>query len=190
MSALDNDQKRQPDILQDVARIFRANGFHGTTISVVSERTGLGKSSIYHHFGRGKSEMAQRSLDVVATFMEAMEATAGDTSVPTSARWEAVAKMLREYYENGQLGCLLAVFSLEDVPDELRARTKLLFDRWLAAMTLLCNPDQCDEADAQRFARHAVMMIQGGLVLSRAQSSGDAFEQALAEVASAVSDRS
>lgn len=174
-------------IIDEVARIFRANGFHGTTMSVVSERTGLGRSSIYHHFGRGKLEMAQRSLDVVETFIAAMEATVKDPATSAQARWERVAEMLRRYYEDGQLGCLLAVFSLEDVPDELRERTKALFDRWLAAMAVLCNRDGCEDADAERFALRAVMVIQGGLVLSRAQSSGAAFEQGLAEVASAVS---
>ena len=95
--------------------------------------------------------------------------------------------MLGRYYEDGQLGCLLAVFSLEDVPDELRERTKGLFDRWLAAMSALYDRAGCGDADAERFAFWAVMMIQGGLVLSRARSSGEAFKLALAEVASAVS---
>ncbi|MGB3555573.1 MAG: TetR/AcrR family transcriptional regulator [Jannaschia sp.] len=177
---------QHPDIIDDVARVFRANGFHGTTMSVLSERTGLGRSSIYHHFGRGKLEMAQRSLDVVEAFIATMDATTRDLTIPARARWDRIEKMLRQYYEDGQLGCLLAVFSLEDVPDELRDRTKALFDRWLMAMSALCDRDACEDAEADDFALGAVMMIQGGLVLSRAQSSRAAFERGLSEVSLAV----
>lgn len=155
-------------------------------MSVVSDRTGLGRSSIYHHFGHGKLEMAQRSLDAVETFLDAVEVAAKHPEKSAQARWTRIESMLRVYYEDGQLGCLLAVFSLEDVPDELRERTKGLFDRWLAAMAALCDRDRCSDADAERFAFRAVMMIQGGLVLSRARSSGEPFEEGLSEVASAM----
>ena len=181
-SGSEEHRGRQSDIVEDVARLFRANGYHGTTMSVVSERTGLGRSSIYHHFGRGKLEMAQRSLDVVDAFLLKIEATINEADNPAGARWDRIREMLRQYYEDGQLGCLLAVFALEDVPGELRVRTKALFDRWIAGMAALSAQGGSDKADAERFGLCAVMVIQGGLVLARARSSRAPFEQALSEV--------
>jgi len=37
-------------------------GYDGTTLSVISEATGLGKASLYHHFPGGKEEMAAAVL--------------------------------------------------------------------------------------------------------------------------------
>lgn len=176
------------DIVTEIARTFRANGFHGTTLSVVSERTGLGRSSIYHHFGRGKVEMAQRSLDTVDIFIGVMGQTIRAPDVSPQAKWETIEAMLRAHYERGRLGCLLAVFALDDVPEDLRLRTKVLFDHWLDAMADLHRAGGASAASARRQAERSVGALQGALVLSQALASSDPFEWTLAEIGASVAD--
>lgn len=86
-------------------------------MSIISARTGLGRSSIYHHFANGKQEMAHRSLDAVEAFIGAVGEIARDGSSSPLRRWQAIEAMLRQHYQGGLLGCLLGVFALEDVPD-------------------------------------------------------------------------
>ena len=45
-----------------VAEVFRAHGYEGATLSVITEATGLGKGSLYHFFPGGKEELAAAVL--------------------------------------------------------------------------------------------------------------------------------
>ena len=51
------------DALPALAEVFREHGFEGASLSLISERTGLGKGSLYHFFPGGKEEMAAAVLD-------------------------------------------------------------------------------------------------------------------------------
>jgi AcrR family transcriptional regulator len=52
----------KPDMLERLMDLFRAKGFDGASVSDISDATGLGKSSLYHHFPDGKEEMAIQVL--------------------------------------------------------------------------------------------------------------------------------
>lgn len=42
--------------------LFRQFGYDGVTLSKISQATGLGKASLYHHFPGGKDEMVETVL--------------------------------------------------------------------------------------------------------------------------------
>ena len=42
--------------------VFREHGFEGTSLSVITAATGLGKGSLYNYFPGGKDEMAAAAL--------------------------------------------------------------------------------------------------------------------------------
>lgn len=111
-------------ILDAVIQIAAERGYEGTTVSLVSERSGLPVSSIYWHFGNKDDLIAaviQRSFDEwEAGLDESVQLT------PTMTRREMVAAVLR--HEAGSLidhpdflrfGLMLA---LESRADEPRAR--------------------------------------------------------------------
>lgn len=179
----------QLDLVGKVARTFRENGFHGTTMSIISDRTGLGRSSIYHHFGRGKLEMAHRSLEAIDGIITSIRVTTSSPTLSPGNKWNAVRAMLHKHYEGGLLGCLLAVFTSEEVPDELRDRTGQLFDAWSDATAELYRIAGCREKDALLYAQRDLSLIQGGLVLSRAQRSSTPFEAALDDITEALENR-
>ena len=179
----------EDDIVFHVARVFRANGFHGTTLSAISKRTGLGRSSLYHHFGQGKLEMALRSLDAIEAFIaERIEAEA-EGPEPIEVRWQRIEAALRAHYEGGQLGCLLAVFAIEDVPAEVAEQTKAIFVRWSAAVARLYRSAGVPEAEAASQALRDIVRLQGSLVLSQALSCNEPFDQALAQISGSISER-
>ena len=53
---------QREDLLPQVAEVFRESGYDGTSISRITEKTGLGKGSLYHFFPGGKAEMAAAVL--------------------------------------------------------------------------------------------------------------------------------
>ena len=52
----------KPTLIRSLLNIFREYGYEGASLSKISERTGLGKASLYHHFPNGKQQMAQEVL--------------------------------------------------------------------------------------------------------------------------------
>lgn len=166
-----------------IARVFRANGYHGTTMSILSTATGLGRSSIYHHFGRGKLEMAERSLDGIACFIAQLESVADASGQEPLEKWHRIRTMLHEQYEGGELGCLLAVFGMEDVPALLREKTAELMERWFSAFASL-HMQNGDVRKAAAMAQRDVRTIQGGLVVARATANNVLFKAALDDVGS------
>ena len=58
------------DVIPLLGEIFREHGYSGTSLSEITRRTGLGKSSLYHFFPDGKQEMAEVVLDDVAAWFE------------------------------------------------------------------------------------------------------------------------
>lgn len=50
-------------VVADLVDLFFQHGFDGTTLSLISERTGLHRASLYHHFPGGKDEMARAVIE-------------------------------------------------------------------------------------------------------------------------------
>lgn len=42
------------EAVRRLVKTFRQSGYEGTTLSQISQATGLGKASLYHHFPNGK----------------------------------------------------------------------------------------------------------------------------------------
>ena len=53
------------DVVPLLAGVFGDHGWNGSSLSLISSKTGLGKGSLYHFFSRGKTEMAEAVLDDV-----------------------------------------------------------------------------------------------------------------------------
>ena len=54
--------KERSDVVPALAEVFREHGFEGASLSIIEERTGVGKGSLYHFFPGGKEEMATTVL--------------------------------------------------------------------------------------------------------------------------------
>ena len=59
---------KREELLLKLFSIFRRTGFDGATLSKISEETGLGKASLYHHFPAGKIQMVEDVLRFVIFF--------------------------------------------------------------------------------------------------------------------------
>ena len=56
-------QVAKDEIVDRLFAVFRDRGFEGASLADLSRATGLGKSSLYHHFPEGKEQMAQAVLE-------------------------------------------------------------------------------------------------------------------------------
>src|SRR3954467_4522965 len=95
----------RPDMLDRLMDLFREKGFDGASLSDISESTGLGKSSLYHHFPDGKEEMA---LQVLSHLEEQLEQALFEPMRSTDPPARTLGHMLDaidRFYDGGRKAC-------------------------------------------------------------------------------------
>ncbi len=115
-------------ILDAAAQIAGERGFHGTSISAVSKRSGLPASSIYWHFAN-KDQLIAAVID--RSYRQWVDALDRPAAVPDDADAEAlfhammrrVGASLDEFGDFLRLGLLLI---LDQDPDEPTARDRFI----------------------------------------------------------------
>ena len=124
---------QREDVLPLVAGVFRELGYDGTSISRITEKTGLGKSSLYHFFPGGKEEMAAAVLAEVDSWFTLniftpLHEQAAASAIP--AMWQAV----ESYFHSGQRICLLGAFALDETRDRFASTISRYFSRWILSL--------------------------------------------------------
>jgi TetR/AcrR family transcriptional regulator, lmrAB and yxaGH operons repressor len=169
-------------LLPQLAEVFREHGFEGASLSLISEKTGLGKGSLYHFFPGGKDEMAAAVLDDIARWFEVNLFTplrgADDPRAAIAAMFDAVDV----YFRSGGRVCLLGVFALGDVRDRFAEQIRGYFAMWQDALAdALCRAGK-ERGLAGDLAEDVVWGIQGALVAARAMNNQALFARALARI--------
>lgn len=170
------------DIVPLLAEIFRELGYEGTSLSRITERTGIGKGSLYHFFPGGKEEMASAVLaEVDAWFEHAIyqPLRKDDAHQAIAAMWTQV----NDYFRSGRRICLVGAFALDDTRERFSAAIGNYFIRWIDALRSALMRAGCPEEEALALAEEGVAGIQGALVLSRALDDGAVFSRSLETLA-------
>lgn len=166
------------DVVPLLAEIFRELGYEGTTLSRITDRTGLGKGSLYHFFPGGKEEMAMAVLGEIDAWFEKTVFRPLLEEQPASAilsMWQNVDA----YFHSGGRICLVGAFSVDETRDRFADLISQYFRRWIYALDKALIDCGFSEADAKEMAEECVAGIQGALVLSRALNDPAAFARSL-----------
>ncbi len=166
-------------IIRQVTDIFRKFGYHGTTLSIISMETGLGRSSIYHHFPGGKDAIALASIAYIEKQFEMkvlsrLRTAGGDMSV-----MDEVKAFLWAYYGEGKLGCLLAAFGSGDTPEPIRKRVSDIFESWIGALAFFYEQADPTGRKKRLFAADKISNIQGALIISNVTGNQKYLESAI-----------
>jgi TetR/AcrR family transcriptional regulator, lmrAB and yxaGH operons repressor len=159
--------------------VFRQYGYEGATLSRLSQATGLGKSSLYHYFPKGKEEMAEAVLEYVNNWFAATIITPLWSGKNPKERLEQMCQKLGEFYQKGQETCLLNVISLGEGNDLFHATIQKALQDWINELTEVLIQAGIDPEIAEFKAQEAVMLIQGSLVLVRGLGDTAPFERVI-----------
>jgi TetR/AcrR family transcriptional repressor of lmrAB and yxaGH operons len=170
------------EIVNQLLPIFRRYGYEGTTISKISEATGLGKASLYHHFPKGKEEMAKAVLEHLQQWRQihVIDHLLG-AGTPLE-RLLAMTESMRLVYEQGRQSCLLSILSMGDSKDSFSAQIQPAFERLIEAIAVVLVDAGFSKQDAHERAEDAILQIQGALVLSRALDNNASFIRTMARL--------
>lgn len=173
-------------ILPALAEVFRAHGYEGASLSLITRATGLGKGSLYHLFPGGKTEMAACVLaEIDAWFETNLYAPLREAERPgeaVSAMFDAV----EAYFRSGRRVCLVGVVALGSERDRFAEAVRRYFARWIAALADALRRSGRDAAASDALAEEIVAQIQGAIVLARALDEPPLFSRAVAALKARV----
>ncbi|MBE7381061.1 MAG: TetR/AcrR family transcriptional regulator [Leptolyngbya sp. SIO1E4] len=163
-------------------RLFRQHGYDGATLAKISEATGLGKASLYHHFPGGKDEM----VEVVLAFLEnqldqhVLQNLRGPGDA--MARLQRMSEYLQEAYEGGKQPCILATLLLGSARDIFHGKVKGFLRTWIGAIATVLMESGVDEHLAYQRGENALLTVQGALILSQGLEDPAIFQRAVQQL--------
>jgi TetR/AcrR family transcriptional repressor of lmrAB and yxaGH operons len=174
------DTERE-DVLSKLAEVFRAHGYEGATLALISHATGLGKGSLYNFFQDGKEQMA---TEVIASidrwFVDHIYEPLRISTDPA----EGIADMFKavdDYFRSGRRVCLVGVIALGNSRDLFGDMVKTYFVGWIDALAAALRRLGNNTSTARQKAEQAVLEIQGALILTRALDDPKVFSRALVD---------
>ncbi len=170
------------EALLRIAEVFRRHGYDGATLGQISDITGLGKASLYHHFPGGKAEMARAVLGRVGAAIETelTEPLRGDGS--PRERLAAFTKGIEQLYEGGKKSCILGAMVLGGSSKLFAGELGHAFGTLIGAVTSFLVEVGVARGEARRRAEDAVARIQGSLILARGVGDEKLFRRMLKDL--------
>lgn len=160
-------------------RLFRQYGYDGATLSKISEATGLGKASLYHHFPGGKDEMVKTVLDYLEQWLAQNVLPALQSKRDALTRLRSMCDRLNELYEGGHQPCLFAILLLGSARDVFHDQVKALLQTWINAIADVLITAGMNQKLAHYRGEDAVIMIQGALILSQGLDDPFVFQRVI-----------
>jgi TetR/AcrR family transcriptional regulator, lmrAB and yxaGH operons repressor len=168
-------------VLMRLLATFRSDGYDGASLAELSQRTGLGKSSLYHYFPGGKAEMATAVLAHLEGVLDDAFSSALDAPTP-EAKLARLLDAVDEFYAGGKSACILERLSAS--VDRMRFKKPLAraFDGFVSAFVEIARAAGLRESVARARAETAVVRIEGALVLAAGTGDTGVFARTLADL--------
>jgi TetR/AcrR family transcriptional regulator, lmrAB and yxaGH operons repressor len=164
-------------------KLFRQFGYEGVTISKISQATGLGKASLYHHFPGGKAEMAEAALTQVNLWLETDILPILRNNEKPIDRFQAMCAETSRFFNEGQNSCLWAVLVLEAASDDLfHTQIRWAFSQWIEAISNVLIAAELDRTLAKQRSEDAIIAIQGALILCHGLKEFTPFDRVLKQL--------
>jgi AcrR family transcriptional regulator len=160
--------------------LFRRSGYDAVSIADISETTGLGKSSLYHHFPGGKPDMAEAVANLAHALMRDRVFDVLRARAPIAKKIAAMNAFVSEMYEGGGAPCLISslMISPNAGPAAIDA-VRGIMSEWIDALTEALRAEGRKESEARKRAVASLVAIQGALVVARATGDKRVFENAI-----------
>lgn len=169
-------QKTRQLIIEKTASLFNTKGYISTSLSDITEATGLTKGSIYGNF-ENKDEVALEVYRYNAgQLSNIMSRSFGDEFPATLDKLHAFTafyrKNWRTVFSNGGCPIMNAATEADDSFPALKSCVKKSFETWNLKISGVIqygqeNGELNPEADAEEYASLFIMLIEGGILLSK-----------------------
>ena len=167
-------------LIERLAKVFKDYGYQGGSMSIIAKASGLQKASLYHRFPAGKKQMAQEILKYVNLWLSEnivtpLQADSGTLSTEDKVR--LLVKKFNLLYQGGKESCLLNMLShpiAEKGP--FSTPIKNVFNTLIKTIAQVVENNGLSKKESRDRAIHALILLQGGLVLARGTNTTKPFK--------------
>jgi TetR/AcrR family transcriptional repressor of nem operon len=151
------------ELLKLCWQVFNKHGYNATSISMLAEATGLGKSGLLHHFP-SKEALMRAVLDFAkAYFIEYVVAVAKE-DLPSEQRLEKLLRRQNRLAKIDRRGCFFANTALETGREDLfREVITDSFNKWEIAVSEILAPIM--PLEAAKVKAHRMLLEYEGAVM-------------------------
>lgn len=167
------------EVIVRLVQVFRQYGYEGASLARLSEATNLGRASLYHHFPRGKKEMATSVLSLMNNWLEQTVLIPLRSDGTPKTRLCEMSTNLNKFYNHGEYACLLATLALGESRDLFYAQIRKALNVWIDTLAEVLVETGFKPDQARNRAEDAIIQIQGALILTRGLGNTAPFERVL-----------
>jgi TetR/AcrR family transcriptional regulator, lmrAB and yxaGH operons repressor len=154
-------------VIPKLIPVFRQYGYEGTSLSMLSKATGLGKASLYHYFPQGKQGMANAVMDYIGnSFAKTVLQVLKNSGTPEE-RIFLMCEALADFYAHGNNNCFLAMMSLGEADKLFHDQVKQQLAIWIDTVKQVLIEGGIEPQLARERSQDAIIEIQGALILVR-----------------------
>ena len=168
-------------LVDSAATLFRRQGYAATGLNQILDEAGVRPGSLYHHFPRGKQQLAAAVVGTEGAGIEQLLRRFLATGRPVADIVDRWVDLLTAGLAGDQRdGCPIEPIATESVNASplVREASARAFKRWCAAVEERLRSDGWSAADAQRVAIAVIALIEGALILSRTTGDAEALDAA------------
>jgi AcrR family transcriptional regulator len=156
------------EIISTALGVFRKNGYHHTSMSLLAAACGLQKGSFYHYFSCKEEIMAAVLQSVHHYLQTKVFSIANEKNLVPKERMEKMLLKLGKALLSQEGGCIVGNTTLEVAGQNLSFKSTLkdIFEDWRKAMKSIFT-DEYPEGTAGRLAEQSVMEFKGAVMLSQ-----------------------
>ena len=155
--------------------LIQRHGYSGTGLNAVLEHARAPKGSLFFHYPQGKEALGERAVELAAARFSTLVADSLLESATPAAVVRRVVDALAGMLEDSdfQLGCPVSVVTLEmgGQSERLRDACANAFESWIEPLTELLVERGRPRPGARVLATAVVSMVEGAVIVSRAQRS-------------------
>ena len=171
-------------LLTAAQRLFRKRGYHATGLSDILEAALAPKGSLYHHFPGGKEAIGVCVVEKISSSLLTLLAQSRARSTEAILLKTGAQMLVSMEKTNYELCTLFAAFSAErKTSPQLGQAVTRAYAELTAALEVLLMRDGLTARAAKDKALLVTALMEGGLLLSQAQSDSSAFKLALKQAA-------
>ncbi|ASW75153.1 TetR family transcriptional regulator [Chryseobacterium piperi] len=173
-------EKTKKFIIETTAPLFNKKGYLSTTLSDITEATGLTKGSIYGNF-ESRDEVALKAYQYNSTLLSTnMSHTLGEEFPAAIDKLKAFVNFYRTSWKavflNGGCPLMNAATEADDTFPELKKQVNLSFEGWIKKISTVITEGQQNgelnkNVNAEDIASLFIMLTEGGILLSK--TTGD-----------------
>lgn len=184
-------EKTKQFIIEKTASLFNTKGYTSTSLSDITEATGLTKGSIYGNF-ENKDEVALEVYKYNAGLLKrSMSRSFGEEFPTTVDKLQAFVAFYRKNWQavflNGGCPLMNAATEADDTFPNLKKQVTKSFGEWISKISKVIaqgqkNGELNGKIDAEEYASLFIMLIEGGILLSKTTGNEKFLNQALDKI--------